>query len=144
AVLAESSSVPGIDEQRGRRDCRSCVAARRRRHRRRAPPASHRGDADAPSGRLAHRDRAGAPAPSCEYLGDLREGGSRPLARRRPTVAGRCSMSTLRRGLVDYLATRRALGFKLTRDGKLLPGFIDYLEQSGNEFLSSRLAVAWA
>ena len=53
-------------------------------------------------------------------------------------------MSTLRRGLVDYLATRRALGFKLTRDGKLLPGFIDYLEQSGNEFLSSRLAVAWA
>lgn len=53
-------------------------------------------------------------------------------------------MSSLRRMLTDYLATRRALGFKLMRDGKLLPGFIDYIEQSGSALLTSRLAVAWA
>ena len=41
-------------------------------------------------------------------------------------------------------ADRLTGGFKLTRDGKLLPGFIDYLEQSGSAFLTSRLAVAWA
>lgn len=53
-------------------------------------------------------------------------------------------MKSLRRALGEYLATRRGLGFKLTREGKLLPGFVDYLEQSGGTFLTSALAVAWA
>jgi integrase/recombinase XerD len=53
-------------------------------------------------------------------------------------------VTSLRRALRDYLSVRRALGFKLVRDGKLLPGFIDYLEQSGSTFVTSALAVAWA
>jgi len=53
-------------------------------------------------------------------------------------------MSALRVALGEYLATRRALGFKLVRAGKLLPGFVDFLEQSGHAVVTRRLAVAWA
>jgi integrase/recombinase XerD len=53
-------------------------------------------------------------------------------------------MSALRVALCEYLETRRKLGFKLARDGALLPKFVDYLEQSGSAVLTSGLAVAWA
>ncbi len=53
-------------------------------------------------------------------------------------------MSRLRCLLDEYLATRRKLGIKLERSGKLLPGFVDYLEASGSSYISSRVAVAWA
>lgn len=51
---------------------------------------------------------------------------------------------TLRRALAEYLATRRRLGVKLERDGKLLPGFVDYIEGSGSSHITSRIAVEWA
>lgn len=51
---------------------------------------------------------------------------------------------TLRRALADYLKTRRALGFKLTRDGDLLPEFVAFLEKRGSPYLSTRAALAWA
>lgn len=51
---------------------------------------------------------------------------------------------SLRQYLDEYLTTRRRLGVKLDRDGKLLPGFVDYLEVSGRSHITSRVALAWA
>lgn len=53
-------------------------------------------------------------------------------------------MSDLRQTLRDYLALRRALGFKLKRYGMLLPGFVASVEASESPVITSTLAVAWA
>jgi hypothetical protein len=53
-------------------------------------------------------------------------------------------MSTLRAAAHDYLAMRRALGFKLTSQGRLLASFIDYCEQRNACHVTTELAVAWA
>lgn len=53
-------------------------------------------------------------------------------------------MKTLDRALEDYLAIRRALGFKLQRDGQLLPEFIRYVADSGSTTVTTAAAVAWA
>lgn len=53
-------------------------------------------------------------------------------------------MNTLRQALIDYLSVRRALGYKLERDEKLLTQFLTYLENLGQEHLCIETAVAWA
>ncbi len=53
-------------------------------------------------------------------------------------------MSPLRPAISDYLAMRRALGFKLSREEKLLPQFADFLAQRGEQHLSTESALAWA
>ena len=53
-------------------------------------------------------------------------------------------MSVLRTALTDYLGVRRALGYKLERDGKFLEQFIDHLECSGAATVTADSAVAWA
>lgn len=53
-------------------------------------------------------------------------------------------MSPLRQALADYLRVRRALGYKLERAGKLLPQFLDYLEQIGADTVTTDRALAWA
>ena len=53
-------------------------------------------------------------------------------------------MSTLRRAAEDYLAMRRALGFKLTTQGRQLMHFVGYCEARGAEHISTELALAWA
>lgn len=53
-------------------------------------------------------------------------------------------MSPLREALADYLRIRRALGYKLERAGKLLPQFLDYLEQTGADTVTAERALAWA
>jgi integrase/recombinase XerD len=53
-------------------------------------------------------------------------------------------MSPLRQALADYLRIRRALGYKLERAGKLLPQFLDYLEQTGADTVTTERALAWA
>lgn len=53
-------------------------------------------------------------------------------------------MSTLRQALADYLKMRRALGFKLQREGRLLAGFVDYAEGMGAGSITLELAVVWA
>jgi integrase/recombinase XerD len=53
-------------------------------------------------------------------------------------------MSRLRSCLADYLRTRRALGFKLQREGKLLPQFVAHLEERGDAFITAAAALAWA
>lgn len=53
-------------------------------------------------------------------------------------------MSTLRSAAEDYLAMRRALGFKLSSQGRQLLSFIDYCETRHAERVTTELAVAWA
>jgi integrase len=53
-------------------------------------------------------------------------------------------MSALSGHVEDYLRLRRALGFKLEREGRLLGQFVAYLEAAGAATLTSDLAIAWA
>jgi integrase len=53
------------------------------------------------------------------------------------------SEHTLERALTDYLAVRRSLGFKLTRDGLLLSQFVAFCQQTGADRITSEVALAW-
>ena len=53
-------------------------------------------------------------------------------------------MNPLRSAVGDYLAMRRALGFKLDREEKLLPQFADFVAERGEQHLSTAAALAWA
>ena len=53
-------------------------------------------------------------------------------------------MSGLRDAVGEYLAIRRALGFKLVAAGHLLPDFAAYAERSGAATISTEGALAWA
>jgi integrase len=53
-------------------------------------------------------------------------------------------MSPLRQHLADYLAMRRAVGYRLARSEKLLAQFISYLEAIGASTVTIEDAVAWA
>jgi integrase len=50
----------------------------------------------------------------------------------------------LRDLLADYLAVRRALGFKLVAHGQMLAQFLDFLEQAGLETVTLDAALDWA
>jgi len=50
----------------------------------------------------------------------------------------------LRRAVDDYLALRRALGFKLADTARMLGRFVEYAEAAGATTLTTELAVAWA
>ena len=52
-------------------------------------------------------------------------------------------MTPLRLALVDYLAVRRALGYKLDREGKVLDRFLTYLEERGAQTITVEHALAW-
>lgn len=53
-------------------------------------------------------------------------------------------MSTLRESLQDYLTIRRALGFKLEAEGRLLADFIDFTNRAGMDSIKTEVALAWA
>ncbi|MEU8111185.1 tyrosine-type recombinase/integrase [Micromonospora sp. NPDC048947] len=53
-------------------------------------------------------------------------------------------MSALRQTLADYLAVRRALGYKLERAEKLLGQFLDYLHDEDAHTVTVEHAIAWA
>jgi integrase len=53
-------------------------------------------------------------------------------------------VSPLHGALQDYLTVRRGLGYKLEREGRLLPDFVDFVERAGTTTVSAELAVAWA
>jgi integrase/recombinase XerD len=53
-------------------------------------------------------------------------------------------MSALTGQVSDYLAMRRALGYKLERAGQLLPQLVSYLEARGAPTITAELAIAWA
>jgi integrase/recombinase XerD len=46
--------------------------------------------------------------------------------------------------LSDYLAMRRALGFKLARSGALMADFVGYLDSIGATVITTEQALAWA
>jgi len=51
---------------------------------------------------------------------------------------------SLAEALGDYLALRRALGFKLAAAGRLLGQFVDYLSEHGDGMPTTDDALAWA
>ena len=53
-------------------------------------------------------------------------------------------MNTLKQALNEYLALRQAMGFKLQEESRLLPRFIDFIEDHGEAFITTDLAVRWA
>jgi len=53
-------------------------------------------------------------------------------------------MSPLEERLGEYLALRRALGYRLLRTEKLLCQFLDYLEANGVEAITVEHALCWA
>jgi integrase/recombinase XerD len=53
-------------------------------------------------------------------------------------------MSTLRTAMVDYLALRRSLGYKLERAGCLLAEFVTFAETRGADHVTVELALSWA
>ena len=53
-------------------------------------------------------------------------------------------MSALAQSAEEYLAIRRALGFKLELHGRLLPSLVDFLDDAGAAFVSIELALEWA
>jgi len=53
-------------------------------------------------------------------------------------------VNPLRGQLADYLAIRRALGYRLERAEKLLAQFVSYLEDLGEDRLTTTHALSWA
>ncbi|MCP4996749.1 MAG: tyrosine-type recombinase/integrase [Gammaproteobacteria bacterium] len=53
-------------------------------------------------------------------------------------------MSTLQDTLDEYLALRRALGYKLYKEGLVLQQFVQYAESEAADFITTRLALCWA
>jgi integrase len=53
-------------------------------------------------------------------------------------------MIALRQAAEEYLAMRRALGFKLTTQGAHLMSFVGYCEARGAGHITTELALAWA
>jgi integrase/recombinase XerD len=53
-------------------------------------------------------------------------------------------MSQLSYHIEDYLAMRRALGFKLEKEGRILPGFAAFAETAGAGTVTVDLAIRWA
>ena len=53
-------------------------------------------------------------------------------------------MSRLSGHAADYLELRRALGFKLAKEGRLLPDFAAFAEAAGADTVTVDLAIRWA
>jgi len=53
-------------------------------------------------------------------------------------------MTDLAGHVADYLRLRRALGFKLTFEGHVLPQLVSYLTAAGSNTVTADLAIAWA
>ncbi len=50
----------------------------------------------------------------------------------------------LRQLAADYLAMRRAAGYRLRQEGQMLTGFVNYLEGCGTSRVTTGAALAWA
>ena len=53
-------------------------------------------------------------------------------------------MITIRKAVENYLAMRRALGFKLVDQGAVLCQFVVFLEKEKAPFITTALALRWA
>src|SRR5260221_546949 len=143
-VRASARSGHGGDAVQHQRNRRSCLPAGRRAPGRSAPATSQRGHGDAAQRRVAGRDRPGAAAVTRGHDGRLCQGRPGGAAGAGSAVAGRQAMTGLRQAAADYLAVRRALGFKLNGHPRLLSGLVSYLETAGATTVTTELATAWA
>jgi len=144
AVHAHGRADRAADQRRDQRDRSPRVPALRAAGRRRARAAPHRRDRDAARRRVAGGDRPAAAPADRVHHGDLRARGPRGACRAGASVAGGAAMSALRQACEDYLALRRALGFKLERPGRILPDLVAHLEASGQTAITTRAALEWA
>ncbi len=53
-------------------------------------------------------------------------------------------MTSLQKMLHEYLSVRRALGYKLEREGLWLPEFVSFLKRNGSASITTDLALQWA
>jgi integrase/recombinase XerD len=53
-------------------------------------------------------------------------------------------VSALRAALDDYLRIRRRLGFAMPQDGRMLEGFVEFLDRAGAQRITTESALAWA
>jgi integrase/recombinase XerD len=53
-------------------------------------------------------------------------------------------MSSLQIALNEYLAVRRALGYKLLLEGRLLRRSIEFAEHARSDYITTDLALKWA
>lgn len=53
-------------------------------------------------------------------------------------------MTSLRAALDDYLVIRHGLGFAMPQDGRLLAGFVEFLDRAGAERITTEPALQWA
>jgi hypothetical protein len=53
-------------------------------------------------------------------------------------------MSSLQTALDEYLAVRRALGYKLLLEGRLLRRFIEFAKHARADYITTELALRWA
>src|SRR3546814_20985716 len=53
-------------------------------------------------------------------------------------------MSALAAAAADYLELRRALGFKLVTEGRVLATFVSYLDGRGAVTITAEATLAWA
>jgi integrase/recombinase XerD len=53
-------------------------------------------------------------------------------------------MKTLAEAVDEYIAVRRALGFKLRDTGRMLPQFVEFLEREKAPFITTQLALRWS
>jgi len=53
-------------------------------------------------------------------------------------------MGEMSKALEEYLAVRRALGFKLHSAGRVLRRFVEFAEREGESFITRKLTLRWA
>lgn len=53
-------------------------------------------------------------------------------------------MTALRDAAEDYLVIRRACGYALRQEGRLLASYLDHLERTGTTRVTTQMALAWA
>ena len=92
------------------------------------------------------RDRSGFATHEPVEHRDLREGRPHCAARSRASVAagGSRDVSTLAQAADDYLRVRRALGYKLERQGRQLLQFVAHLDRAGATTVTIEHAIGWA
>ena len=110
----------------------------------RAPAAARRSDRTAAGRR--EPARGGPGAPPCQHAEHcpVCQGRSRRAVGGGPPVAGSRAMNELSEAAACYLATRRALGFRLEGAGRHLEQFAAFAEAAGQDTVTTELALQWS
>src|SRR5262249_28058863 len=143
AVPARAGTTPRLDCRSGQGDRLPGVRPVRTARAERAPAASHGRQRTASPRCWATRDRAAVAPPKPRVHRHLRQGRCCRAAAPRPCVAG-CGMTDLQAAAAQYLAFRRAVGFKLTHVEPLLADFVRFAGSRNAAQVTCDLALQWA